>query len=82
MPDHWLHYLKHRLGKPTWITPTEVARKLGIHPQRARRLAEWYALKHGKTLRDYMVKTGPVTHIYLLPPDFLEFVKQELGISI
>jgi len=73
---NWVDYIKRREGKTNWVTPNEVAKQLGVDPRKARALAFHYALQRGHTPRDYEVKGGPTSHIYLMPPDFVEFVKR------
>jgi len=72
----WLEYIKERERKKGWVTPTEAARMFNINRKKAMRLAEHFAESNGRTIRDYAVFTGPTSHIFLLPPSFLDFIRR------
>lgn len=72
----WLEYIKEKERKKDWVTPAEVARMVGINRKKAIRLAEYFAESNGRTIYDYAVFTGPTSHIFLLPPSFIDFVKR------
>lgn len=51
----------------------------GINQRKVKTLAKWYAREKGKNLEDYIVSLGPKSHVYNLPDDFINYVKEQLS---
>ena len=60
-------------------TLAKIARMFGINQKKVKRLAKWYAREKGKNLEDYTVSLGPKHHVYNLPNDFINYVKEQLS---
>ena len=60
-------------------TLTKIARMFGISRIKVKTLAKWYAREKGKNLEDYTVSLGPKYHVYNLPNDFINYVKEQLS---
>ena len=60
-------------------TLAKIARMFGINQRKVKTLAKWYAREKGKNLKDYMVSLGPKHHVYNLPNDFINYVKEQLS---
>ena len=60
-------------------TLAKIARMFGINQRKVKTLAKWYAREKGKNLEGYMVSLGPKSHVYNLPDDFIDYVKEQLS---
>ena len=60
-------------------TLAKIARMFGINQKKVKRMAKWYAREKGKKLEDYTVSLGPKHHVYNLPDDFINYVKEQLS---